>query len=165
MNDDEKAFLAAIDANPEDEAVRGIYADWLDERDRPEEAERQRKHLEAVRFLGKFTDGYRWKYDDETDERVGDGPVQHDGYAEIMQSVEWWRRTVVSDRSGLEKPRWGSDDPLYGLGGSISFNTDDAPEMLSDPEVRREFWEAFRIVTGVEAPESLRTQDWYRCAC
>lgn len=36
--EDEAAFFAAMDAAPEDEAPRKIYADWLDEHDRPEEA-------------------------------------------------------------------------------------------------------------------------------
>ena len=32
QNDDELAFLSEILAHPEDESVRAIYADWLDER-------------------------------------------------------------------------------------------------------------------------------------
>ncbi len=38
MSDDEKAFLQAILDNPEDEAIRLIYADWLDEHDRDTQA-------------------------------------------------------------------------------------------------------------------------------
>jgi uncharacterized protein (TIGR02996 family) len=36
---DEHALLAAIGANPDDDTVRLVYADWLDEHDRPERAE------------------------------------------------------------------------------------------------------------------------------
>jgi uncharacterized protein (TIGR02996 family) len=35
---DERDFLAAIEAAPEDTAPHKVFADWLDEHDRPEEA-------------------------------------------------------------------------------------------------------------------------------
>jgi len=32
---DEESFLTAIEADPDNQVVRGMYADWLDEQDRP----------------------------------------------------------------------------------------------------------------------------------
>ena len=43
MTLDEQAFIAAMKANPEDEAPHKVYADWLDEHDRPEEADYHRR--------------------------------------------------------------------------------------------------------------------------
>ena len=49
------AFLAAIDATAwDDELPRLVYADWLDERGEPEEADRQRKYVPSVRWLRAF---------------------------------------------------------------------------------------------------------------
>jgi uncharacterized protein (TIGR02996 family) len=42
MTADEKGFLAALRANPDDATARSAYADWLDEHDRPYEALLQR---------------------------------------------------------------------------------------------------------------------------
>jgi uncharacterized protein (TIGR02996 family) len=39
MDDVERALLAAIIAEPEDDTPRLVYADWLDEHARPERAE------------------------------------------------------------------------------------------------------------------------------
>lgn len=56
MNDEE-AFLAAIAAAPEDEAPHKIFADWLDEHDRPEDAAYHRRwtiEVAAEEWLKKF---------------------------------------------------------------------------------------------------------------
>src|SRR5215216_5077956 len=37
--DEERALLAAIYANPDEDTPRLVYADWLDEHDQPERAE------------------------------------------------------------------------------------------------------------------------------
>jgi uncharacterized protein (TIGR02996 family) len=46
----EDAFLQDIIANPEDDALRLIYADWLDEQDQSERAEFIRLQIELVRL-------------------------------------------------------------------------------------------------------------------
>ncbi len=60
-----KAFLQALERNPTDEAMHKVFADWLDEHDEPEEADKQRKwsleKYEAqeriVRFATRYADG------------------------------------------------------------------------------------------------------------
>ena len=46
--DDEAALLNAIYADPNDDLVRLVYADWLDEHDRPERAEFIRAQIELA---------------------------------------------------------------------------------------------------------------------
>jgi uncharacterized protein (TIGR02996 family) len=46
---DNPEFIAAIMANPDDDGLRLIYADWLDEHDQPERAELIRVECEAER--------------------------------------------------------------------------------------------------------------------
>ena len=45
---DEQAFRAAIAASPDDIGLRRVFADWLDENDRPEEAAYQRRWTPEV---------------------------------------------------------------------------------------------------------------------
>ena len=68
--DDRQAFLNAIKAAPwDDELIRGVYADWLDEHGEHEEADRQRRHVPAERWLRAFARKHGFGYTDE-DERA-----------------------------------------------------------------------------------------------
>ncbi len=49
MTDDERVLLAGIRATPDDDLPRLVYADWLEEHDRPERAEFIRVECEAAR--------------------------------------------------------------------------------------------------------------------
>lgn len=62
--DEGKEFLEAIAARPDDQTLRSIYADWLDEHDMPEEATRQRRYTEANLWMDKFCED-RWTGNDE----------------------------------------------------------------------------------------------------
>lgn len=48
MTATDDAFLSAIGAKPRDAAPRGIYADWLDDQGRAEEADRWRSSFKAI---------------------------------------------------------------------------------------------------------------------
>src|SRR3954469_1413723 len=50
MNTAEEAFLSDIRANPEDDGVRLIFADWLEEHGRPQRAEFIRVQVELARL-------------------------------------------------------------------------------------------------------------------
>jgi uncharacterized protein (TIGR02996 family) len=52
--DRREEFLARVREAPEDELLRSVYADWLDEQGEHEEADRQRKFLPARRWLREF---------------------------------------------------------------------------------------------------------------
>lgn len=47
---DEAALLAAVRADPDDDTPRLVYADWLDDHDRPERAEFIREQIELARL-------------------------------------------------------------------------------------------------------------------
>ena len=52
---DEDALLAAIIAAPDDDTPRLVYADWLDEHDRPEHAEYLRLGVEIEKLCAEKT--------------------------------------------------------------------------------------------------------------
>lgn len=85
MNDDQKAFLAKINAGPwDDEVARHIYADWLLEHDQPEEAERQRKYVPAVRWLKGMVKEIKDDYYKDLDESI---PFSYDGIIEVGWNI------------------------------------------------------------------------------
>lgn len=65
---DEQAFLAAIAADRGDLGLRGVFADWLDEHGRHEEADYQRRWDDSVRWaedwLAEFGHGCDIPYPD-----------------------------------------------------------------------------------------------------
>jgi uncharacterized protein (TIGR02996 family) len=68
MTTDERAFLDAIAANRFDCGLRKIFADWLDEHGRPEEADYQRRWTAGVGhaedWLGRFAADAGLTYDE-----------------------------------------------------------------------------------------------------
>lgn len=67
MVDEERAFLAAIKSDPRDLVTRKVYSDWLDEHDRPEEADIQRKWTlekqDGIEHLTAFAEEHGVEYD------------------------------------------------------------------------------------------------------
>src|ERR1051325_7545483 len=54
MDSNQQAFLEILKGNPEDWTARAIYADWLDENDQPEEADRQRRYKTSWEWMREF---------------------------------------------------------------------------------------------------------------
>lgn len=62
MNTDREALLRALEENEDDLTTRLIYADWLDEHDEPEEADRMRAWPAAKKWLTEFSiGGHDWQ--------------------------------------------------------------------------------------------------------
>jgi uncharacterized protein (TIGR02996 family) len=67
--DERQAFLDAIESGPwDDEVNRLVFADWLDEHGEHEEADRQRKHVPAERWLRAFAKKH-FGFDEDQDVR------------------------------------------------------------------------------------------------
>lgn len=158
MTSDEASLLAAIDAAPLDEGLRGVYADFLDEQDRPEEATRQRKFVAAYHTICEFTRDYTegWEYDADGEQIPGS--LKYD-FGKVMREVAHWRESIEKNGQTY-RTRWGFD-----MTHELCFSTDHAQDALNDPDTRRRFWEAFEVLTGYRPPDDIRHQEWYRCAC
>lgn len=80
MGDEQRAFLAAIKAEPENYLHRKVYADWLDEHDMPEEANRQRAFEDADRWLREFWAAEIGYYDEDSS--------RHVYYADMLEAAK-----------------------------------------------------------------------------
>ena len=149
MSDEEKAFIASCEANPVDEAPRLVFADWLDEHDRPEDAQRQRQWVAAYRFLMPFVRGGEHDYDEKTYKPI---PPKDVPFKEMMKSINYWAESIK--RKGLDR-----------YGDTICFDSKYAQDELWDKTKRAEFWRCMEIITGLSASDELRNQEGYSCAC
>lgn len=57
-----QAFLDAIAADPTDDSVCLVFADWLEEHDEPSEADRYRKYHESYLWMTEFASGVGISY-------------------------------------------------------------------------------------------------------
>lgn len=140
MTYDEEAFLAAIAEKPEDEAPHKVFADWLDEHDRPEEADWHRVWTGADRqrareWLAHFASGHFEPY-------AGDREMDLDDMIEAGR--EWLRSGDYRVQQGGESIQ----DEMYSESG------------------RREWWKNWALATGIFVPESVADDGYvFSCTC
>lgn len=135
MPSERDEFLAAIKANWTDFELRGIFADWLEERGEEAEAAEQRgfekRFKEAQQWLADFAD------------RIG-GPgwygqrQEEFGYDELMKAATNYLETNEC----------------------LNMGTNDA--YLDEHHNREELWKNYSIVTGREVEDKFL---FFRCAC
>lgn len=126
MNERE-GFLKAIAENPRDFVARKVYADYLDENDQPEEADKQRN------WNNEKQDSWEWlEWFASMLSRDPGGEEYPEDDRSRPVSIE---RVLDAAKVALE----GGDDGIH-----LGFDTPD--EVYS---CRDEFWKHFEIVTGL----------------
>src|SRR5687768_1094845 len=106
---DRDALLRAIIDNPDDDAPRLVYADWLDEHGDPDLAEFIRLQIEIEALRRPDTDLDRWRR--ATIDRHLNRPVPDDFPADLHRYAELARRERELD----EVHRWRWLAPLAGV--------------------------------------------------
>src|SRR5262249_22626393 len=106
------AFLADIIAHPEDDAVRLIYADWLDEHDQPERAEFIRLQIART---GSLARNQRLTFD--VRERQLLAQHEEEWAGELREFVASWtfRRGFIEEVSAMLEPFLAGEERLFRL--------------------------------------------------
>jgi len=133
---DEESFRRSIQADPEDDATRRVFADWLDERDRSEEAAAQRDWKESVGWLREFV----------AEDGIGDGDEYEYTFAEFLDYIK-------------EQVKGGATQINFGPAEGIMYTLEE------DDQARRDFWRHFGVATGFVVPEDDQGKHTYSCAC
>lgn len=146
IDKERQVFEDMIARDPFDRATRKVYADWLDEHDRPEQADENRRWGDAeeaaLKNLVRFVYPYR------------DDPDEDDPYAD-PEPIDWKR---VLDRAAF----WGKEAEE---GEEPCFDSNFAQDTLQDPKERERFWADIQLLTGHEAEDKVKAEEFYRCAC
>lgn len=151
MNDHEKAFLAALEANEDDEATRLIYADWLEEQGRYEDAERHRKWTASKQWIVNLLAEYG-------------GPAGYDQDFEYVENrdykkfIEWASSPFDEnfDPSVKRLANYYSDYINCGANETLQ-------DHLNFNKV--EFFKHLSVVIGIEIPQDYAENFYFSCAC
>jgi uncharacterized protein (TIGR02996 family) len=127
QEDDRRAFLKAIADNPWDaEGPRLVYADWLDEVGEYDEAERQRQHVQAERWLREFAGRHGGNF----------GEDDEDGYVSTT-----YEQVVQAGRDFADT---GDYYTQYG--------SDSLRNAMYKTSTAAEYWRCWSVVTGLPVP-------------
>lgn len=165
--DQQQAFIQALKRNEDDLVTRLIYADWLEEHDQPEEAERMRQWTASKEWLTNWVRSInydRWEVDED--------------YEEILDA-QGNRVPAKEDNLGRPHTYGHAIDAGYAAlrNETYCWNTDAGQDYFfswgnrSFPGTPEERWYEWRqhwsIVTGVKFPPELSEAHPppFRCAC
>lgn len=119
------AFDTHLREHPTDWSARLIYADWLEDHDMPEEADRQRRYRES------------WEWMTELAENCGGGMWEQDGATGMKNK---WREITVDDLIRAGRKYLSSD--------GLDLFTQHGTETLRD-HFKPAYWDHWSVLTGV----------------
>ena len=170
MDPDEQAFHAAMAASPMDEAPRKVFADWLDERGRDDEATYWRKWTwevaKAEGWLREFARLADMTYERvimaavkmrDTGERTGTGMRFTPGDVMANYGV-----ALMVPITGVSVCGWCNGT------GRHRFQSDanECPSCLGSgrmPNTVDSFWKCIELVLGVPVPQESAREDLFMC--
>jgi len=144
----EQVYLQTLQADEDDDATRAMYADWLDEQGRHDEAERQRKWPEAKAWLVELLAAHEGQYWEDEDGNMQPSDEWSPDFKEFVETVQ----------DSLENLRAGGHDPW---GSFTTYNNNSLADAINSN--REQFWRVWSVLTGDPPPPEDR--DYFRCGC
>lgn len=149
MQTERDAFLAALAENPDDNATRLIFADWLDDHDQPEEADRMQRWKASKEWLTEFagkcgTTCTNYSLDTAEEDEKWE-PIT---YETVMMAAEEY---ASGDGDGFCQDGSSQARDFFGKGGN-----------------RKLFWKHWSVVTGrrpVFSRYDPKGEGLFSCSC
>ncbi len=139
--DEQTEFDKAMQADPDNESIHRVYADWLSERGRDDEAEYHRRWTPAVRIAEQWFEnmgGEHFNPYDLDNEKAVSG-------AELIQAGHDYLAT------GERYCQYGDQSLM---------------DWMYQEDSRREFWANWAIATGITPPEGIEQDGHvFKCSC
>jgi len=167
---DQEAFLAAIQRARGDEVLRQVYADWLDEHDQPDEANRQRRAVEAIQWLKDVANNGG----NHCEENYGDGSRGNPETREVEETdiVEKWVN-ITFDMVVDAGTDYVESHMLDGYWGGFTQTGDERlRDRFGGSEELAKYWECWELVTGKQRPaHDPNAERWenhhnpFSCSC
>jgi uncharacterized protein (TIGR02996 family) len=156
VNNDEQAFRKAMEANPNDEGLKKVFADWLDEHDRPEEATWYRAWTaqaaqESMKWFEEFASGHTTRRRRHFIDYI-DGDYDEYGHRaytaqEIIEAAKDYVATMGD--------KW-----------LTQYGRQSLQDSLCRQDKRIEFWTHLAMATGMYIPiDGLKDHQPFSCSC
>ncbi len=141
MSKEKQAFLDILKEDRYDSTTRLVFADWLEERGFDDEALEQRRMSTQ-----EWVEADKWMY--EFVETIGgdDYELGSITYGDVMRAAQ----------DSLDSK---DDDRLVQVGSEY------ARDEMSNPGIRKRFWEAWRTITGQPLPDEAKDYRVFCCTC
>ena len=135
-----KQFLDAIAAASWDDPLpRLVYADWLEENDEPEEADRQRNYVPAERYLRELAD------------KFGGTEPDYPYYG-------GWVPITFEDLIAAGRQWLSSGSHFTQMGSGV------ARDVMHYEGVCERYWQCWEVITGIRVPSDARGIP-FSCSC
>jgi uncharacterized protein (TIGR02996 family) len=149
-----RAFERALEADPDDEATRMVFADFLDEQGDHEESDRHRRWKAAKAWLVDFAERCG-----ETCENYGEGS----GWSEEADEQERWRKVTFEDVIQAGRDRLAPPGDWWA--GFTQMGSEKARDLMFDGETRALYWRHWSTVTGAPVPGAMLEESPFSCSC
>lgn len=138
-----QAFLDTLTANEDDTATRWIYADWLDEQNEHEEADRMRKWPAAKAWMVEFAASLGGTGVDDDEENYY-GPYREITYEDVIQAG----RDFVAN-----------DDYFVQQGSEL------ARSRMHEAGTKELYWRNWSVLTGIAVDDKTKQGTVFSCSC
>lgn len=168
----EKQFTIAIKKDPYDSDTRKVFADYLEDHDRPEEADFQRYCARE-----EWKEARRWMEDFAS--RCGQHCVNYDEYCEshfrgdrTMKEVlvpitfdmvmKVGRDVVDSYKQAVDANK---EHPEWYVDRFVQLGSETARNLMQDEETRKKFWECWQTIIRESLEEGIKDCSPFSCSC
>jgi uncharacterized protein (TIGR02996 family) len=173
MND-QGAFEEAVKQSPDDQALRLVYADWLEEHDQPEEALRQRKFLDAKKWLtdlaatlGMTCDNYSDIWHNYFQRTQGVTDEERRRIGDEAHNSQVWRPVSYDDllQAGVAYAKAREIDSEWGWDGFTQMGEECVRDTIRG-KLLDEYWDNWEVLTGLVRPaKDEHNGSPFSCSC